>query len=159
MAYFISETYLKTNTNINNNVDITELVPHIQDAEQMFLRPLLGEDFFDDIKSKYDAQTLSAIEVDLVALIKPALSYRTFQISLSFISVKIKNIGVVVQKADYADAAELNRVHYLEGNIEERAVHYENRIVEFIEDNLSSFPLYQSDCDNETDQNNGFIFY
>ena len=39
---FISESYLKSSTNIDENVDVKEIVPAIVDAQEMHLLPVLG---------------------------------------------------------------------------------------------------------------------
>ncbi len=42
MIYFITETYLKTNTPITANVDVTDVTPYIATQAQLRVMPILG---------------------------------------------------------------------------------------------------------------------
>jgi hypothetical protein len=45
MIYFITETYLKTNTPITANVDVTDVTPYIATQAQLRVMPILGTTF------------------------------------------------------------------------------------------------------------------
>ena len=136
---FVSETYLKTITPVNNTVDATELSPWIEAAERQFGRELLGTDLYDDIKIKFDAQTLSASETALVLIIKKALAFRTLQISIPFLAIKIRNIGVVIQSTDYAQSALRNDISFLIKSTEDIAEAYERDAILYIKDNIIDY--------------------
>ena len=42
MLYFITENYLKTNTPITANVDVTDVTPYIATQAQLRVMPILG---------------------------------------------------------------------------------------------------------------------
>ncbi len=46
MTYFITESYLKTNTPITKNVDVTDVAPYIRPTAEMRLMPILGTYFY-----------------------------------------------------------------------------------------------------------------
>jgi len=77
MLYFITETYLKTNTPITANVDVTDVTPYIATQAQLRVMPILGTVFYEDLLEKYNAQTLSNDEEALVLFIQPVIAWRS----------------------------------------------------------------------------------
>ena len=63
---FISETYVKNNTLIDENVDMRLILPSIKDAQELRIHPILGTPLYDDLKAKITAGTLNADEVTLL---------------------------------------------------------------------------------------------
>jgi len=49
---FISETYVKNNTLIDENVDMRLILPSIKDAQELRIHPILGTPLYDDLKAK-----------------------------------------------------------------------------------------------------------
>ena len=45
MLYFITESYLKTNTPITANVDVTDVTPYIATQAALRVQPILGTTF------------------------------------------------------------------------------------------------------------------
>ena len=74
MNYFITETYLKTNTPITANVDVTDVTPYIATQAQLRVMPILGTTFYNYLLTKYNAQTLTNDEEALVAYIQPVIA-------------------------------------------------------------------------------------
>ena len=48
MNYFITENYLKNNTPITANVDVTDVTPYIATQAQLRVMPILGTVFYND---------------------------------------------------------------------------------------------------------------
>ena len=46
MIYFITETYLKTNTPITANVDVTDVTPYVKTQSDLRIQPILGTYFY-----------------------------------------------------------------------------------------------------------------
>ena len=57
---FISETYVKNNTVIDEKVDMRIILPSIADAQELRIHPILGSPLYDDLKDKITATTLTA---------------------------------------------------------------------------------------------------
>jgi len=150
---FISETYLKTFAPINNNVDINDLTPHLESTELMFTRELLGKDVYDDLKTKFIAQTLNLIETDLVVILKEAIAYRCAEQAIPFIATKIRNSGVVKLTGENYQAAALVDVKYLRSELANKAEFYEQRVVNYICNYKASFPLYAWSNKNDPSPN------
>ncbi len=70
MIYFITETYLKTNTPITANVDVTDVTPYIATQSDLRVQPILGTTFYKYMLNAYNTQTLTNDEETLVEFIQ-----------------------------------------------------------------------------------------
>ena len=141
-VFLISEQYLKSLTPISSSIDVTMLTPHIESAQIIWQREILGRVLYDDIILKFSGQTLSSDEIELVEYMKPAIAYRTVYEALPFLSIQIKPKGAVRLRGEFEDQASLNEVKYLRDNFEKKAQYYEERVVEYLCLNGRKFPLY-----------------
>lgn len=162
---FVSETYIRENTVLNQNLDINDVVNNINVAQDMFIQPVLGTNFYNELLTKYNNQTLNSDETTLVLHIKPGLAYRASEMALPFIQYQIKNKGPQSQSGDNSDSVETSVLSYLRNELANRAEFYEQRLVNYLCDNSSLFPGYISGNDTDikpTDEGNydgGFAFY
>ena len=74
MLYFITENYLKTNTPITANVDVTDVFPYVATQAQLRVMPILGTVFYNHLLEAYNDQTLTPEEEQLVAFIQPVIA-------------------------------------------------------------------------------------
>ena len=94
MIYFVTESYLKTNTPITKNVDVTDVAPYIRPASDMRLQAILGSYFYTYLLAKYNAQTLTNDEETLVEKIKPCVAWRAAEQAVFGLSYQLKNKGI-----------------------------------------------------------------
>lgn len=141
-TYFISETYLKESTPIGQTVDMSELNPHINSAEQMFIKPILGSKLFSTLKIAYSGQSLSTDEITLVDLIKIALAWRVYSESLIYIKSKTKPSGVVNLHGEHFANTEFKEMQQLKEDSKNRAEHYEQAIVIYLQNYSNLYPDY-----------------
>lgn len=143
---FVSNDYLKSFTPISYNVDINEILPHLEMAELLWTRELIGKELYDDLKTKFIAQTLNADEIVLVSLLKQHISYRSLYEALPFLHIKIRNKGTMKLTGENEIPSEMNEMKYLRSEISNKAEYFEKRVTEYLCLNGSKFPLWgQSD--------------
>ena len=146
---FVTEYYLKSFTPISQNVDITEVTPHLETVELINTRELIGKPLYDDLKTKFINQTLDANEIQLVDLLKRGISYRATAECIPFLSMKITSKGVQTLRGDYSETPGLNSIKYLKAELENKAEYYEQRVIEYLCKNSKYFPLYNTSDDIE----------
>jgi len=66
MIYFVTETWLKTNTPVTANIDAVKIFPFVQSQSDMRMQPILGTYFYKHLLTAYNAQTLTNDEETLV---------------------------------------------------------------------------------------------
>lgn len=151
-AYFISETYLKDNSPLNNAVDMSEIYPFARTAEEIWIQEAIGTCLYDDLIDKVIASKASpptAISTDdknLIKKIRKALVWLTIYEALPFISTKIRNIGVVQQNGTNLENADSQTVKDLRKEIKGKADFYMEELQRFLCKNSSLYPEYY--CDN-----------
>ena len=71
---FISESYIKNNTEIDENVNVNKLLPTVWWCQKAYIEQVLGSALFDDLLSKILASTLAGNDLTLVEkYVSPAL--------------------------------------------------------------------------------------
>lgn len=150
---WINQSYLKQFTPINKNVDITEVANHIESAELIYVRELLGKLLYDDLTAKINAGTLSSVETELVDLVKQMLAYRSAEIAIPFLGIKIRNKGIVKLNDEFAQPASIEEMKYLRHELQNRAEYYGERANQFLCDYSTNFPLLNAGSNGATKQN------
>jgi hypothetical protein len=139
---FVSESYIKTFTPILANVDISEVTPFLSEVELITTREILGRLLYDDVKAKFIAQTLNADEIELVDLLKRAISYRAIADAILFLSMKITAKGIQKLSGENSEAVSTSDMKMLKSELENKAEYFEERVVQYLCKNSNKFPLY-----------------
>lgn len=147
---FVSEQYLKAFTPISANVDVSELISQLEVVELMWTREITGLQLYDELKTKFIAQTLSANEITLVGYLKQHIAYRAAAEAIPFLNVKMVAKGPTKLRGEFSDPASLKDVMWLQSSLMNRAEYFEERCKAYLCNNSPSFPLYLT-ADNELD--------
>lgn len=149
MVYFVTEAWLKENSPITANVDMTDIMPWMKTAAELWLQPILGTYFYNDLLSKYNAQTLSSDEITLVNMIKPAIAWRAASDAVYGLSRQLKNKGLQSQSGDNSAPVELEEVEFGMAQYRQKGEFYEALITKFLKENKALYSNFTSS--NNTD--------
>ena len=127
---------------ITNNVDASDFTPLIQFASKAFIKKQIGSYFFDDLLVKYNAQTLSPDEIELVDIMKFAIAWRATAEAVISLSYQLKNKGIQRQRDDNSDAAEMKEITFMYDNYIQKAQYFELEMRQFLIDNKNNYPVY-----------------
>lgn len=144
MSYnpWINNFYLKSITPINNNIDITEVANHIETAQLLYTRELLGKLLYDDLNTKFVSGTFSSRENDLFELCKPGIAYRAAELAIPFLGIKVRNKGIVRLNDEYASPASIDDIKYLRHELKNRAEYFEQQIQNYLYEYSEDFDLW-----------------
>lgn len=142
---WITQAYLKSLTPISANVDVSEVSNHIETAQLIHTREILGKNLYDDINTKFSAGTLNAKETELFEILKQSIAYRSAEIAIPFLGIKIRNKGVVRMQDEFSQPASLDELKYLRHELANRSEYFEKRALDFLIQFNNDFPLYMSD--------------
>jgi hypothetical protein len=131
MVLFISETYLKNNTALSGNIDSTELLPYIAEAQTIYIKPLIGS-LYSELQTRITDNNLTPKDIELLDLIAPALSLYTVYQALPTLHLKLRNKGVLKQAGEFTVNADLRDIQFLRQDFQSRAAYYVQRIIDFI---------------------------
>ncbi len=150
MIYFVTENWLKTKIPLTANIDMAKVFPYVESQADMRLQPILGTYFYTYLLGKYNAQTLTVDEQNLVKKIQYAIGWRAIEDCILGISFELKNKGIQQQSGDYSNPTTLSEANYIEGRMAKKAEFYEERLIKWLQANSSLFPQFldeQNDSD------------
>ena len=150
MNYFITETYLETYTPITANIDVTDVTPWVKTAAEMWIQPILGTYFYEDLLTKYNAQTLSGSEITIVGMIQPAIAWRAASDAVYGLSRQLKNKGLQRQDGEFSSSVELSEVEFAMAHYRQKGEFYENQISKYLCANKDLFSAFTSTLNTDS---------
>lgn len=142
IAYFITENYIKDNTPLRGNVDPKELVPFIQDAQDMYVRPKLGSALYERLIDGIINNNLTSDEQNLLIKIRSMLVFYVVYDGLPFLWSKLNNKSTTKASGENLAVNDLNELKYLRKEIKDKAEFYSERLNEWLCDNGNLFTQY-----------------
>ena len=99
--YFInSTTEFQNCVNIGNSRwTYLSLLPYMEDQELLLIKPLIGDEYFAELKTKIADDTLDAYDTKAVKYISKCIANYTLSFAVSQLAVQIDNDGVTVLSA------------------------------------------------------------
>lgn len=144
---WINQAYLKAQTPLNNNIDVLELQSHVETAQLLYTREILGELLYNDLTSKIQANTLTSKETSLVDFLKQAIANRAAELAIPFLAIKIRNKGTVRLQDEMAQPSTLEDMKYLRHELKNRAEAFEMMAKNFLNRWSADFPLWLNTTD------------
>lgn len=151
MLYFITENYLKTNTPITANVDVTDVTPYIATQAQLRVMPILGTVFYNHLLDAYNNQTLTPEEETLVQFIQPVIAWRSAEDAVFGLTYQLKNKGLQQQSGDYSQPVTRSEVAFGMEHFAQKASFFEMRLIKYLIKNKAEYPIFISHENRDTD--------
>ena len=139
----VSEQRLKQWTQLDDNVRLNEITPHILQASDIYIQNLVGSKLYARLQAGIIANDLNADEELLLNdyVGKTLMQYALYMI-LPSIKYKVVNQGIVNGTSEETAPTTLEELRYLRGTVLDTAEFYATRLVEFFRDNPGMFPEY-----------------
>jgi hypothetical protein len=142
-VYFISTTYLKDNSPINENVDDKLLKSAIKESQEVYIRDVIGSGLYNELQTQAFANTLTNANTTLLdSYIAPCLKYYTLTEAMLPMTFKLMNKSVAAREADNARAVSVDEMTLIEKRFRDKAEYYANRLRDFLRDNTNTYPLF-----------------
>ena len=151
MLYFITENYIKLKTPITRNVDVNEVTPFIQSVANRRIQPILGSHFYNDLLTKYNAQTLTAAETTLVELLQPCIAWYGAAEAVLSLTYQLKNKGIQKQNGDFSESVAKDEILLMYDHYQSDAAFYEQRIRILLKENGDDYAEYISTDNTDSD--------
>lgn len=145
-----SEDFIKTNSNLGDNVFGKFLLPAIREAQTINLQPILGANLYNSILAQISAGTLTDSYKELVDdYIQWYLLYAVLSDIVDVLDVKLVNLGTTRSRDEYLDNISDEERVRLKSNYMYKADFYCRRLQEYLLANRSSFvELDECACQN-----------
>lgn len=142
MVIYINEKYLKDRTNLTNNIDSTILVPAIIKAQDLFISPFLGYELDLELKTALANETTTAVQNELLAIIRKAQVEYTCYISYYDILIRMTNKTGSIGGVENGVSITIEDVPKLREMAKGFGKYYLQQVAKFIHFNKSSFPTF-----------------
>ncbi len=144
-ALFISRTDLVKNTILDGNVDTDKFIQFIKIAQEIHIRNYLGTKLYDYISARIIAGNLTGAYLTLVNnYVQDMLIHYAMVDYLPFAAYQVKNGGVFKHTSENAISVDKNEIDYLVNKEREFAEYYTRRMIDYVTYNISSFPEYNT---------------
>lgn len=151
MIYFVTEAYLKSKTPITQNVAAGDVMVYIEPCAKGWMQNILGTYFFNDLVTKFNAQTLSADEETLVDKIKPAIAWRAASDCALGLTYQLKNKGLQKQSGDNSEAVEKDEVTFVMHHYTQKAEFYESMVRKYLNIYKDLYPAFTSQLNKDSE--------
>ena len=142
---FISETFLKQNTQVSDNVDVKYIREAILWAQDSEIQTILGSTLYNYIKTQITASTLTGVYKTLVdEYIQVTLKHYVTAECLAMATYKITNKGLQIQDSEQSSPASTSNINFLVEKETNKADWYRQRMINYLCENSSSYPEYQN---------------
>jgi len=159
-ALFISRTDLVKNSIIDGNVDTDTFIQFIKLAQQIHIQNYLGTDLYNKISADIVASNLSGAYLTLVnSYIQPMLIHYAMADYLPFAAYKIKNGGVFKHTSENSETVDKTEIDYLVNKQRDFAEYYTRRFIDFITFNISSYPEYNTNNNEDVYPDKDALFH
>lgn len=139
-----SEDYIKTNSNLNDNVWGDYLLPAIRSAQEIGLQQILGSCLYNTLVGMVDDGSI--VETENVAYktllddyIQDYMMYQVITDLIPIIGVKLANIGVVISNDEHVQNLTEAERNNLKQYYQYKADWYCRRLQEFLLQNKEAF--------------------
>tara|TARA_R110000765_G_scaffold332786_1_gene423397 strand:- start:38 stop:598 length:561 start_codon:yes stop_codon:yes gene_type:complete len=158
MSYvlFISSEKLTESTAINLNVDTDLLLPYLRQAQKLYVEPKLGTDLTQKLKNEIIAGTLAGAYKTLVDdYIGDMLPNWGLYMLVPFLRFKVENGNIYSKTSETGNSLSTEEAQHFREEIRNTAEYYTERMIEYVTNNLASFPEYStnSGADVSPDRN------
>jgi len=139
----INESLFKLHSPVTSATNITEFIPYICVAQELYIEPVLGEPLMIELKQQISGNELTASNSDLIVRIAPALSFYALYQALPFHWAAIVNKGVTIRESENSRGVDIKDIAQLRRWMLNDADILRNQLIGFLQKNKDNYPLWQ----------------
>lgn len=139
----INEKYLKQYSPIPLNYNISEVKNYIGVAEKIWVKPIIGDDLFDEIEEQVANNEVSEENATLLTEggLWQYLSFATVYEALPIIWGHISEVGITKGKSDNSDSLSLKDITYMQQHLRSQVEVLKDQLKKWLCEHRTSFPL------------------
>ena len=118
---------------------------YIRAAQARFIRPLIGDDMYDELVAEKDANVYTGLNLTLIeTYLQPALAFYVKLLCLADMRLNTTSQGLMINNSEFANSGNREDKADLAASTRDIADTLLNEAIKYIEDedNIDSFPLY-----------------
>lgn len=142
----INEKYLKKYSLLPLNYQMNEVMPFVTMAQEIWLRPVLGTAFYEELLDQVGNNNLT--DENATLLVQAAWPYLSTSFDMEFLPfayLHISEVGVTKGHSDNSDSADLKDITFLQSQIRKNLETRKDYLISYLRQHESSFPLWAPD--------------
>ena len=143
----INEELFKLHSPITGNTDLSEFVPYLSIAQELYIAPLLGESLMSELQLQVSQNSLNEYNSDLIVKITPALAFFAIYQGLPFHWATIVNKGKTIRESENSKGIDIKDVAQLRRWIRDDAEIFVSLLTDFLCSSKEKYPLWKPDKD------------
>ncbi len=147
---FISETFVKENSEIDENVDMKLINPTIWYCQKQYLEKTLGTNLYNDLLAKVVAGTLAGDDLTLVDdyIADALLFWVKFEIQIP-LTYKMRNKSVSTNTDPNSQPVSFDIHKYLKDDFKAKAQYFTLRLENYLCANSTLYPTYCTEDESD----------
>ena len=143
-AFFISESILKQDSILNENIDPKYLRSLIDDCQDLYILPILGSALYNDLVNKIDTEaTLTSDELNLLDnYVTPCLKRYIISEAGYELTFKHTNKNVGIKNSEFSQPANIGDLRDVMNHFKNKAELFAKKLEMFLKANTTIYPLY-----------------
>ena len=152
MTRLITVEELKQDGFINQNLENEYLYSAIDEAQDIFLREIIGDSLYETLQNKLSEANIDGVYQTLLdSYVKIYLKYKVLSLLCVPLTFKLRNIGIAQQFSNEVNTTSLEDTKYIQNYYEGKADFYANRLTKFLQTN--DIPEYKCSSNQITEPN------
>lgn len=125
-----------------SNYDYNEIMLYVPVAAEIWLRPLLGSDFYDELEQQITNNEVSDENAALLTegLLWQYLCYATCYEGLPFLWSNISAVGITLGKSDSSDSITLKDLTYISDHLRRQTEWLKSSVMRYICEHNDAYP-------------------
>lgn len=157
-VFFATIDEIKEYSYIHSNVEASVLTTCLIRAQDTYLQSALGATFYAHLKDAIDNSTLTVAETTLkdgtlLDFLRVACEIQT----TTYVNWEIRNKSTGIANDEYQTGADWDTLAKLKADLYKQLQTYKVLMIDFIEDNIADYPLYQDNC-NEVEDGDSYSY-
>lgn len=134
------------------NYDFSEVNNYINLSEIIWILPIIGQEFYDELEEQVKNNNLSDENGTLLAqALYPYLGFAVALESLPMAWSHFSAVGITKGKSDNSDSVSLKDMTYIESHLRKQVEARKDFFIQFLNDHYTSYPKYNpSNCGCES---------
>lgn len=146
----INKKYLSEYSPLPKNYDVTNLMPYVNVAEKIWLKPIIGHDLYEELEEQIENNELNEENSTLLTEggLWQYLAFATLHEGLPFIWAKITEAGIQLGKSDNSDSIDIKDLTVFQQHIRNQVEVLKEELIKWLCTHAESFPLFDTcQCD------------
>src|SRR3990172_6407546 len=144
IALFINPTEIKATTYLDENTDDELIRNVIALSQDLYIHQIIGTGLFEELKTQILAATTTSLNQTLLGHIQFSLKFWVLYEGLEIFTFKFMNKSVMKKDSENSKPIDLKEMDRLKDKFRNTAEWYSQRRTKYLDQNQSSFPLWQN---------------